>query len=50
MRARQAQFQVSLDETEISGVAVETMNANDEVRPFRREEPVLIADMEVRQG
>lgn len=50
MCSRQTQFQIGLDETEIGGVTVETVDAYDEMSAFRREEPILVADVEVRQG
>lgn len=50
MCSRQTQFQIRLDETEIGGVTVETVNAYDKMWTFRREESVLVADVEVRQG
>lgn len=50
VRPGQTQFQIRLDETEIGGVAVETVDAYDEVRTLRREEAILVADVEVRQS
>lgn len=50
MCSRETQFQIRLDETEIGGVTVETVDADDKVRTFRREESILVADVEVRQG
>lgn len=50
MRPRQTQFQICLDETEIGGVAVEAVDAYDKMRTFQREEPILVTDVEVRQG
>lgn len=50
MRPRQTQFQICLDETEIGGITLETVDADDKVRTFRREESILVADVEVRHG
>lgn len=50
VRPGQTQFQISLDQTEIGSVAVEAVDAYDEMRTLRREEPILVADVEVRQG
>lgn len=50
VRPRQTQFQIRLDETKIGGITIETVDAYDKVRTFRREESILIADVEVRQG
>lgn len=50
MRPRKTEFQVRLDQTKISWIAVETMDTDDEVGTFRREEPILVADVEVRHG
>lgn len=50
MRSGKTEFQVRLDQTKISWIAVETMDADDEMGTFRREQPILVADVEVRHG
>lgn len=50
MRPRKTEFQVRLDQTKISWIAVETMDTDDEMGSFRREQPILVADVEVRHG
>lgn len=50
MRPRKTEFQVRLDQTKISWIAVETMDTDDEMGTFRREQPILVADVEVRHG
>lgn len=50
MRPRQTQFQIRFDETEIGSVTVEAVDAYDEMRTLRREEPILVTDVEVRQS
>lgn len=50
MRPGKTEFQVRLDQTKISWIAVETMDTDDEMGTFRREQPILVADVEVRHG
>lgn len=50
MRPGKTEFQVRLDQTKISWIAVETMDADDEMGTFRWEQPILVADVEVRHG
>ena len=50
MRSGKTQFQVRLDQTKISRVAIETVHADNQMSSFRREQPVLVADVEVRHG